>query len=340
LQRLGSTRATTDAGVHVGLATACVLQHEATRADAEPNVDALRLAVTHAREASELSPGHAEAWATLGFVLDRSGERENAVAALRRAVKIDPRNWLHHLRLAYASWGRDRIAAAERVLALMPGQPLACVLMASVFVARGALAEAELALDPGLRTMATDVGGPSTSSAVALYFVKGLLFLARGDEDDALASFERELALEALGHLYARECCAHTWTAIGAVHLGRGDRARARGAFEQATARVAPHPLALAGLAILGSPKARDPQAATPLPSATTGVSVDLAMARAARLVADGDARGAAGLVGTAIAAAPPGDAGWRVPIEPLLGVQRARDAWSVVLEQLRRRAV
>ena len=91
-----STKDPTDVGFHLGLANACVLQYESTRAGPSPGVEALGLAVTHAREACELNPANAEGWATFGFVLERIGEREKALAALRRATTLDPTNWLHH----------------------------------------------------------------------------------------------------------------------------------------------------------------------------------------------------------------------------------------------------
>jgi hypothetical protein len=67
--------------------------------------------------------------------------------------------------------------------------------------------------------------------------------------------------------------------------------------------------------------------------------SFDVVVARATRLVADGDTRGAAHLLASALAAAPPDNTGWRVPIEPLLGVSQDRDAWRDVLTISRTRA-
>jgi hypothetical protein len=55
--------------------------YEATRADAAPDADALRLAEAHAREACHLDAGYAEAWATLGFVLARTSAGDAAAAA-------------------------------------------------------------------------------------------------------------------------------------------------------------------------------------------------------------------------------------------------------------------
>src|SRR5439155_9296120 len=94
-------RAPDQASVHVGLANAYAMQFEMTRADPGPDVAALDRAAHHAREACRLDPQYGEAWATLGFVLARTGNRADAVAASRRAVTLEPDNWRHHVRLAY-----------------------------------------------------------------------------------------------------------------------------------------------------------------------------------------------------------------------------------------------
>jgi DNA-binding winged helix-turn-helix (wHTH) protein len=59
------------AQAHVGLATACVMRFEMTRADPDRTAARSIRAERHAREACRLDPQYAEAWATLGFVLGR-----------------------------------------------------------------------------------------------------------------------------------------------------------------------------------------------------------------------------------------------------------------------------
>src|SRR6185436_16481275 len=83
------------ASAHVGLANACLMQFETTRADESPDRAALAKAAHHAREACRLDAAYAEAWATLGFVLGQSGSSVDAVAASRRAVTLEPDNWRH-----------------------------------------------------------------------------------------------------------------------------------------------------------------------------------------------------------------------------------------------------
>jgi len=152
------------ASAHIGLANACIMQFEMTRADESPDTVALSMAAQHAREACRLSQDYGEAWATLGFVLDRTGQHTDALAASRRAVTLEGDNWRHHLRLAYVSWGEERLREARRTLALLPGFPLAHWLSATVHVARQAFDEAERELDAGIASQASEQTGPSRSS--------------------------------------------------------------------------------------------------------------------------------------------------------------------------------
>jgi len=332
------------ASAHVGLANACVMQFEMTRADPAPDTAALAMAADHAREACRLDPRFGEAWATLGMVLDRTGARLDALAASKRAVTLEPDNWQHHFRLAYVSWGEERLRAAHRTLALLPGFPLAHWLAATVHVARQLFDEAERDLTAALASQAGKATGDRRFSSVALHWLRGLLHLARGDETRALEEFELELSLEDAGHLYARECCANTWYAIGALRLRQGRPADARAAFERAMARVAGHPMASVGLAAAAGaigPRPAPPPAANPRPDrdGSRTLSVDAAVCRAAQLVAAGAHAEAARIVEEAIAAAAAGNTGWLLPIEPLLHVTTHPELWARALAHVRNRA-
>jgi DNA-binding winged helix-turn-helix (wHTH) protein/Tfp pilus assembly protein PilF len=321
------------APAHIGLANACVMQFEMTRVDEQPDVAALELATRHSREACRLSPDYGEAWATLGFVLDRTGRSVDALAASRRAVTLEPDNWRHHFRLAYVGWGEERLRAAHRTLALLPGFPQAHWLIATVHVARHSLAEAERQLAFGSASQLNHTAGKTRFSAVALHWLHGLICLARGDRDEALVAFEHELATEGDGHLYGRECCANTWYAIGAMRMREGDRDGAAAAFRESLARVAAHPLARLALAVL---KTSDAAVAAP---AGRPESVDAAFGHAIALAAAGKHADAAAVVDQAFAAAPPGNAGWLLPIEPMLQVSAHAELWAPALARLRVRA-
>ena len=333
---------------HVGLANAHAMRYEMTRADAQPDREALTRAARHAREACRLDPGSAEAWATLGFVHHCSGELVEARAALQRAVTTEPDNWRHQFRLAYASWGEERLRAARRTLAMLPGFPLAHWLAATVHVARNVLDEAERELRAGI--VVQDVPFDSQGSlragthtrfnAVALHWLLGLVLLARGDEAGALAGFERELAAEGSGQLYARECCANTWYAIGALRLRQQKKTEAQGAFAQVLERVPNHRLVKAVL--LAQSVSRLPSSLSPggdIFSVGEGASFDETFGAAICLDLLGQGAFAAQVLDGALASAPPGSAGWLLPIEPLLNVSASPDVWAPVLSRLRARA-
>ena len=318
-----------NAAAHIGMATSYAMRFEMTRADPAPDLDALAAATNHARESCRLDPRYGEAWATLGFVLDRAGAGVDAVAALSRAVALEPDNWRHHLRLAAVSWGEARLRAARRTLTLLPGCPLAHWLAATVHVARQSLDEAERELTAGCTALVA-AGAETRFSGVALEWLLGLIRLSQGDAAAAQQHFDRELAAEAGGHLYARECCANVWYAIGAMRWRAGDRAAAHDAFAQALRRVARHPIA--SIMMAGSPGFEGPPA-----NRAHGTAVDAAIVRAVALTAAGQRAEAVSVVDAALAAAPEGNGGWILPVEPML--EAGGPAWAPVLARLRSRA-
>ncbi len=319
------------APAHVGLANACVLQFEMTRSDAQPDLDSLQLAAQHAYEACRLDTEHAEDWSTLSFILERVGTHTDAVAAARRAIALEPDNWRHHFRLASIGWGEERLRAARRTLALLPGFALAHWLAASVLVARQMLDEAMRDLDAGIKD-GTDAK-PTRFSGVALHWLRGLIHLAKGHESRAFADFERELANESSGHLYARECCANTDYASGVVQLRHGRSAEARDAFDRALQRVPKHPLARLGRELASGGAV--PAAASPPPG-----SMEELFCVAAGHVHRGSPADAANTIERALAAAPPSSAGWLLPVEPLLNVSAAPAAWETALARLSARTM
>ena len=331
--------------LHIGMANACAMQFEATRTDESPNLEALGLAEQHARLGRQFGRDLAESWSTLGFVLertavyfDRPDDRAESRDALEHAVTMEPKNWRVLFRLALGTFGNDRLSAAVRTLDHCPHLPLPHLLAGTVYVARQALDKAEHEVARGEAIAAAEADGTARYSAVAIYLVQGLLHLARRRIDAAHAAFDRELALEVHGRVYGRECTANTWYAKGAAYRMQGNLDAARQAFGKALALVPRHPNALAGLAILtGATDHALALVASMRPHKTH--DVDLALAQAALLAAAHNAPGAVEVAAAALAAAPPGSAGWLLPIDPLLNVQQAPDLWTPALAQLHLRA-
>ena len=305
---------------------------ETKRTDAEPDVAALEKALTHALEARRRNPTYGEAWATLGFVLERVGRRDDALAAARQSIVLEPDNWRHHLRLSAASWGEERLREARRTLHLLPGLPMAHWLAASVLTARGLLTEAEEELRIGLAHPSSPFG------CVALHWLLGLVLWTRGARSDAIDAWHRELDEAQSGHLYATEVAANAWYAIGATRVAAGDRTGAQAAWLECVRRVPTHLLARAALGSAGLGSAGLGSA----PPARGPSGVDRAIAQAIYL-ASGDDRaeshGAAPVVERALAEAPAGNAGWLLPVEPMLAIASCPAPWLGVLAWLRSRA-
>lgn len=194
---------------HGLLAMACALLFDSTRADPRPDVALLHQGVEHAHEAVRLSPSGADAWLTLGFILERTGDRVNALAALRRATRLDPVNWLNFCRLAMVAWGPERLGAVQDALALNPGLAIARLFTSALWIASNVLDRADRELDIGIAAMRVEVNASPRFSAVALFVLKALLCVARGDLTGAIENCDRELALERRGHIYGRESCAN-----------------------------------------------------------------------------------------------------------------------------------
>ena len=328
---------------HIGLANALTLVFESTRAGDAPDVQAIVAAGTHAREACRLDPASGEAWATLSFVLSRTGADAEATAAARRAIELEPDNWRHRLRAAYVTWGEDRLRAAHRTLQLLPGLGLAHWLAASVHVARQALDEAERELVLGTEAQDRQIDG-ARFSAVGLHLLLGLVRLARGDEAAAESEFARELTFERAGHVYTNQACANTWCALGAIRLKHAEGAEANDAFARALEIVPGHLMALAALSTFAAPERRasaEEQLAQRLAFLRAhGATVEAALVESAGKALAGRHTEAARIVRAVLKTAPPGSsAGWTLPVEPLLQANSHLDEWTDVLTRLRARA-
>jgi DNA-binding winged helix-turn-helix (wHTH) protein len=334
---------------HIGLANACVLAFESTRADTEPDRAALAEAEQHAREACERDPWSAEAWGTLAVVRYRSGARDDAIKAARKAVTLAPLEWRHYLRLAFVSWGVERLAAAQRALALRP-LAFGYWLAATVFVAREDFDTALPLIRAGCIAQDARQTDAQPFPAVGLHLLHGLVLAARGDAQGAREEWRKELTFESTGHVHARESCANAWYAMGALWLREHHLDEACAAFQEALTRVPGHALAVAGLAFASRDETdviRAQGAGTDAVSAEgTGQratlhasAIETAIAQAATLALQGRHDEAARVYKEALVRTEPSQAGWQLPVEPLLHANAHREAWADTLAILRDRA-
>lgn len=313
------------AAAHVGLANAYFLQFERSRVGNVPDQSALERAVVSARRAAALDTAMGEAWATLGFVLAAAGSSDESRAAARHAVAIEPASWRHHYRLAVATWGEERLRAVDRTLALLPTCPAAHFLAAMVHVARRAWARARAAAVAGAAGQSQQTGADHLPLAVAgLHWMTGLVDLAHGDDEAAMASFAREIAGARHGHIYGREFAINARGALGFVHVRRRELEQARQCFAAALAEVPGHARSRVGLAVVGLHEDPAAEAVGDVAAAADELRSGGKLAEAEILTAAFDAwigrsEQAVARLSQLVEAAPPGSTGWSLGVDPAL---------------------
>ncbi len=134
-------------------------------------------------------------------------------------MALEPANWRHLFRLGHASWGDQRLRAAASTLAIYPDFAFAHFQMAMVHVARGHLSEAETVLRHGAAVQDRQLGRGGRYPALGLHWLLGLVRLAQGDIDEAIAELDREHTLAEPHRLYGREYAMHALHARGAALL-------------------------------------------------------------------------------------------------------------------------
>jgi DNA-binding winged helix-turn-helix (wHTH) protein len=318
------------APAHAGLANGYLLQFERTRFDSAPDRALLMRAMDAARQATALDASLGEGWAVLGYLLNAAGRTEEGQAAARRATALEPDNWRHHYRQAYGTWGEERLRAVDRVLSLMPTFAPARMLACMVFVARGTVERAEREATHGSEMQRQHHDAQTPLPAVGFHWLRGMIVAAKGDR--ALASFEEEIA-SAERHVYGREFAANAQVASGFLRLAEGDRAGATLAFTAAL----PHPKARVGLLAIDGD--RRPVDAAVAELASSGRHTEAALVTAGAHLVIGEADHAAAVLDRLLGSAPPGPAGWIIPIDPMLAGIRGHAGKQALFAKLAARA-
>jgi DNA-binding winged helix-turn-helix (wHTH) protein/Tfp pilus assembly protein PilF len=329
-----------------GLASAELACYELTRADNEPDQALLDRAVVHAEEAIQLDHALAEAHATLALVLVSAGRTNDAAAAGRRAVAIEPSTWRHWFRLGHATWGSERVRAAAQTQSLYPEFAFSHFQVAMVHVARRNLDEAEKLLRHGAAVQDRQIARGGRYPALGLHWLLGLVRLANEDVEEALAEFERETAFAELHRLYGREFQMHAATGCAAAFMRAGRLDDAIASFRKALSFYPDNAPALLGLAdalrAAGKPAEaeswliRAHSALRTLQGARPGYA---AIVKAESLAVQGDAAASAGLLLASLKESPPGFACWTLPIEPAFRQVIGLPAFAPVLQELATRA-
>ncbi len=335
------------APAHAGLANAYLLQYERTRFGSVPDRDLLARAMSAARQASTLDPSLGEAWAVLGYLLCAAGRTEEGQAAARRATALEPENWRHHYRLAYGSWGEERLRAVDRTLASMPGFAPARMLSVMVFVARATMDRAERETSIGVETQRQNQSHQTPLPAVGFHWLRGMILATQGDRAGALACFTEEIAAGESGHVYATEFVVNARVASGFTQLAQNDVAAATTAFAAALADAPSHPKATVGIYAIAARS--NVRAEIDRCRAATDVSIaelirserhpEAALVSAGAQLVRGEIDQAIATLDRLLTSAPPGPAGWIIPIDPMLAAIHENRGKQALFARLAARA-
>ena len=332
---------------YVGLAHARFWLYEGSRAKNKPDADELRIAIAHARRAIELDPELAEAHAALAFFLASAGRHVEALEAGRIAVSLEPNDWRHRFRLGVAAWGPERLACFDEVVRLYPEFAYSYFGTAMVFVARSDLATAEEILHQGLAVQERSSTALRRFPANGLHWLIGLINLARGDLAGATLQFDRELGSRG-SELYAKEYAMDAFDGHGFTALSRGDASGAAAMFAKAIEIYPDHARSLVGLAKARREQRDERGAGDALEKALaairaltlSGRTTEAAMASAFWHMVSSRPEDALAALTRLLQEAPPGFAGWTIPIEPLLQPLRETSAYQAILLRLAQRSL
>jgi DNA-binding winged helix-turn-helix (wHTH) protein/tetratricopeptide (TPR) repeat protein len=331
---------------HVGLAHARFWLFQASRARNRQDIDQLAAAIAHARRAIEIDADLAEAHSALGFFLASTDRPGDAIAPARRAVALEPGNWRHLFRLGMAGWGAERISCLQAVIAQYPTLPYAYLGLAMLRIARRELQAADQALQAGIGGAGRTGGGDARFPASGLHALRGLIRLAGGDLAKARGAFEREL--EAKGkHLFGDESARDAYDGLGHAALASNDPAGAVEMFQAALARYPEHARSLIGLSAAFRASGSRNRADQTMKQAERAIEElrsnqrngEAVAATAAWHVASGRPAEAAATLHAFLTSAPPGSAGWLLPVDPFLAPLRKEREFDRVLTLLADRA-
>jgi tetratricopeptide (TPR) repeat protein len=249
-------------------------------------------------------------------------------------------------RLEHATWGDERLRAAQNMLALYPDFAFAHFQQAMVHVARGHLADAETVLRQGAAVQDRQIGRGGRYPALGLHWLLGLVRLALEDVEEAIVEFDREAKLAEPHRLYGREFTMSAWYGRGEALLRAKRIDEAIDAFERARTLYPDHTRIHLGLARAFSDRGSSADAAVAVARAADALAiVQRTRPLQARLfeahlhTSRGRLSDAVATLDTLVKSAPPGFTGWTIPVEPFARQLHTTQGFNGVLAGLADRA-
>jgi tetratricopeptide (TPR) repeat protein/predicted Ser/Thr protein kinase len=192
------------------------------------------------RRALTLDPRLADAHMWLGSALLGLGRTDEAVAAIREAIRLEPDNGQAHQGLARAYWvGKGDFKAAipefERSIELNPEAGYSYLQLGLLLAWEGHYARAEDICRRAVELQDQYLSGNAGLQVVGANARLGYVYYLQGRHDEALAEYERGLAFVAsTDHALKERTVIEINVKIGAAHHREGRTERAAAHFDRA----------------------------------------------------------------------------------------------------------
>jgi tetratricopeptide (TPR) repeat protein/predicted Ser/Thr protein kinase len=192
------------------------------------------------RRAIDLDPELADAHVFLASALLSLGRVDEAIAAVREAIRIEPGNGQAHQALARAFWvGKGDFASAipafERAIALNPEAGYSYLQLGLLLSWEGRFAEAESILRRAVDLQDQFISGNAGLQVIGANARLGYVFYLQGRYAEAIREYERGLPfLAASDHALKERTGIELDVKLGAAYLRSGDEAQAQRHFARA----------------------------------------------------------------------------------------------------------
>jgi eukaryotic-like serine/threonine-protein kinase len=201
--------------------------------------DLMERAIELEQRALAIDPDFADAHNWLGIALLGLGRTDDAIAAIREAIRLDPENGQAHQSLARALWvGKGDFAGAipefEKAIELNPEAGYSYLQLGLLLAWQG---QYERAIEVCLRAVELQdqfVSGNAGLQVVGANARLGYVYYLQGRYDDALREYERGLAfLGSSDHALKERTSIEINMKIGAAHHRAGRAAEAARHFDR-----------------------------------------------------------------------------------------------------------
>lgn len=253
-----------------------------------------------------------------------------------------------HFQSGAIRWGGGSLDASSQALRHQPDFAAARFAAAMVLTARQAFGPALAAASAGAAAQSRHLNqeaGPFP--AIGLHWLRGLLLLHERQIGLAIESFAREIDELHESQAYVQEVRVHAQVAAGFAHLAARDATGAVDVFRMSLETVPWSGRALVGLymAFQQTSLARDARALlaqldqTVAELSRADQNDEAALIAAAAEGARGNLDAGCATLERMLVQAPPGHAGWLIPIDPALAPLRSHARFTQVLALLAARA-